>query len=109
MGGCQQVCVNTPGGFHCTCRPGYTLDSNGITCTSMIQLQTNIIAKLHGCHFIILSFGFSCMHYIQTDINECATSNGGCEVYCTDTDGSFTCSCDNHEILDATGLFCVGA
>ena len=48
------------------------------------------------------------MLYIQTDINECATSNGGCEVYCTDTDGSFTCSCDNHEILDATGLFCVG-
>ena len=43
-----------------------------------------------------------------TDINECATGNGGCEVYCTDTPGSFMCSCDNHEILDATGLFCVG-
>ena len=46
--------------------------------------------------------------FILTDINECATGNGGCEVYCTDTAGSFTCSCDNHEILDDTGLFCVG-
>ena len=42
------------------------------------------------------------------DINECATSNGGCEVYCTDTQGSFTCSCQGHEILDSTGLFCIG-
>ena len=36
MGGCQQACVNTPGGFHCACNPGYILNSDGITCTSMI-------------------------------------------------------------------------
>ena len=35
MGGCEQRCVNTPGGFHCTCNSGYTLNSDGITCTGM--------------------------------------------------------------------------
>ena len=36
MGGCQQACVNTPGGFHCTCNPGFTLNSDGITCTGTV-------------------------------------------------------------------------
>ena len=27
------------------------------------------------------------------DINECATSNGGCEDTCMNTEGSFECSC----------------
>ena len=42
------------------------------------------------------------------DINECATDNGGCEVHCTNTIGSFNCSCDFYETLDSTGLFCIG-
>ena len=47
-------------------------------------------------------------YFISKDNDECATNNGGCEVHCTNTLGSFECSCDDHEILDATGLFCVG-
>ena len=35
MGGCQQLCVNTPGGFHCACNSGYTLNSDGITCSGI--------------------------------------------------------------------------
>jgi len=46
MGGCQQRCVNTPGGFHCTCDSGYTLDSNGITCTSMEVNHTKLITYI---------------------------------------------------------------
>ena len=29
---CTQVCVNTDGGFNCTCRDGYSLDEDGISC-----------------------------------------------------------------------------
>ena len=30
---CQQMCSNTQGSFSCSCRSGYTLDSNGRTCS----------------------------------------------------------------------------
>ncbi len=29
------------------------------------------------------------------DINECNTNNGGCESICTNTIGSFICTCQN--------------
>ena len=32
-GGCQHICVNTPGAFHCECRPGYQgIDEDSVTC-----------------------------------------------------------------------------
>ena len=31
--GCDHLCNNTDGSFHCYCNPGYMLDSNGTTCT----------------------------------------------------------------------------
>ena len=31
--GCQHLCNNTDGSFHCYCNPGYMLHSNGINCT----------------------------------------------------------------------------
>ena len=45
---------------------------------------------------------------MYSDINECATSNGGCETTCTNTDGSFTCSCDSGFQLNGDGLSCDG-
>ena len=36
---CQHSCVNTIGSFHCVCDPGYTLDTNGKTCTGKLQLH----------------------------------------------------------------------
>ena len=34
-GGCQHICVNTPGSRQCRCRTGYTLASDGRTCNGM--------------------------------------------------------------------------
>ena len=31
-GGCQHICVNTPGSQQCRCRTGHILSSNGKTC-----------------------------------------------------------------------------
>ena len=42
------------------------------------------------------------------DIDECATSNAVCEHNCTNTIGSFTCSCDTGYQLDRNGLNCTG-
>jgi len=31
-GGCDQTCLNAPGGFSCACNAGYTLEPDGVTC-----------------------------------------------------------------------------
>ena len=42
------------------------------------------------------------------DINECEYSISPCEDVCTNTEGSYTCSCsDNHETVTEDGR-CVG-
>ena len=41
-----------------------------------------------------------------TDINECATNNGGCAQTCTNTAGSFTCSCAPGFALGSDGRAC---
>jgi len=32
--------------------------------------------------------------YFFPDINECSSDNGGCEVYCVNTVGSYMCECE---------------
>ena len=40
------------------------------------------------------------------DINECTSSP--CDHTCTNTAGSFVCSCDDGYVLDSDGLSCNG-
>jgi len=46
---------------------------------------------------------FSC-----SDVDECDISNGGCEQMCTNTIGSFYCSCGTGYLLSGNGLNCSG-
>ncbi len=47
------------------------------------------------------------LHYTYfIDVNECSTGNGGCEHVCTNTIGSFSCSCDNGFTLAGDGKSC---
>ena len=41
-----------------------------------------------------------------TDINECSSSNGGCETTCTNSDGSFACTCNDGYALAADDTDC---
>ena len=41
-------------------------------------------------------------------MNECLDNNGGCDHNCTNTIGSFECSCQPGYDLDSDGLACVG-
>ena len=43
-----------------------------------------------------------------TDIDECFTSNGGCDHVCANTVGSFNCSCNDGFLLTADGATCDG-
>ena len=74
ISGCSQLCSNTIGSYSCLCHIGYQLDSDNHTCLG------KIINAL-----IMIDIG--------TDINECASQNGGCKQVCTNSNGSFQCSC----------------
>ncbi|XP_006822158.1 endoglucanase A-like [Saccoglossus kowalevskii] len=43
---------------------------------------------------------------VKADIDECITSNGGCEQNCTNTLGSFVCACQKGMVLQRDGLSC---
>ena len=46
--------------------------------------------------------------YTYSDINECLSDNGGCHHNCHDSDGSYTCSCNNGYQLNSDGRTCEG-
>lgn len=47
------------------------------------------------------------MHAAQSaDINECEVSNGGCDHNCTNTDGSYVCSCIDGFVLGGDNRSC---
>ena len=42
------------------------------------------------------------------DINECAIMNGNCSQICTNTNGSFMCSCNSGYQLNSNNQSCIG-
>ena len=78
-GGCHHDCKNTVGSHHCLCQSGYILGADN-----------------HSCEGIYTSYSWINSHIINIcciDVNECSDSNGGCQHNCTNTIGSYYCSC----------------
>ena len=46
--------------------------------------------------------------YLGIDVNECAASNGNCSQKCTNTMGSYMCSCVNGQGLTNDSITCTG-
>ena len=44
--------------------------------------------------------------YVNSDIDECVDFNGDCEHNCTNTNGSYHCTCDEDYTLDKDGHNC---
>ena len=58
---------------------------------SMERTNSNLKPLLNG------------LHHSFTDINECDSNNGGCEHNCINSDGSYTCTCDNgYDVVNFT-------
>ena len=91
-------CFNTIGQFECVCRSGYQGD--GFNCTGTIRL----LQDLHKSQELLIFF--------PADINECGLANlqtCGANAICTNTIGSFSCSCSPGYEGDGqtcTGNFC---
>ena len=88
-------CTNTNGSYECQCLPGFTGD--GVNCSSKRKFRVYIIIPLT----YTLSF-FS-------DINECdeySLNNCSENANCTDTIGSYECTC--LEGYSGDGISCEG-
>ena len=74
----------------------------------------NVACLVHHQSFMIWDFVcqekqfVSIIAFTFPDVNECATNNGGCDYNCTNTYGSFFCSCLEGYILDGDGVTCTG-
>ena len=43
-----------------------------------------------------------------SDVDECASGNGGCNQNCVNNDGSYECTCNTGYVLDTDQRTCIG-
>ena len=52
---------------------------------------------------------FHCLQiFFTTDIDECLEKTDNCSQMCTNTEGNFTCGCDDGYLLGSDGTTCNG-
>ena len=66
----------------------------------MEQLVMVCRGRLYNTMFIMMLF--------NADIDECSENTDGCSQMCNNTEGSFTCGCNNSYLLDSDGITCIG-
>ena len=91
-GGCAQACTDTDASFLCSCGSGYTLAYDGFSCNGMnsCNVYTRVILM------------------VITDVDECSEKTDGCSQICSNTIGSFMCSCGSGYTLANDNLGCNG-
>uniref|UniRef100_A0A3P9M1H1 Matrilin 4 n=1 Tax=Oryzias latipes TaxID=8090 RepID=A0A3P9M1H1_ORYLA len=112
--GCEHVCENSPGSFHCLCSEGYTLNEDGKTCTAI-----DLCAEgKHDCEQVCISSpgNFSCDcregYRLQDDgrtcsmVEFCSFGNDSCDHHCVNMLNGFYCTCKEGHRLQADGKTC---
>jgi len=71
-------------------------------CTCVKLMSILFVASLHVLR------STSVLSFLTLDIDECTVANGGCAHICNNTDGSFSCMCDEGFEMDEDGQQCIG-
>ncbi|XP_078678345.1 uncharacterized protein LOC144914402, partial [Branchiostoma floridae x Branchiostoma belcheri] len=128
------TCTNTPGSFTCTCNPGYSGNSvicNAVPCPTLTTPANGGLSPT-GPHYFLDIATFTCNQgyklngastltceadsnnnlewsdHVPTckDIDECVDGSNNCspDAFCTNTPGSFTCTCNSG--YSGNGVIC---
>nr|VZI47990.1 unnamed protein product [Spirometra erinaceieuropaei] len=113
---CQQRCVNLGGGnYECSCWTGFVpaVPGDASTCVRSCLPGKNCIhgeciTRVGEAPFCRCKPGFRGSQ-CDEDINECleARGHGLCQQVCTNTFGSYRCSCDPGYVLQPDGVTCI--
>lgn len=104
-----QVCVNTAGGYTCSCSDGYVLFAG--RCQDLDECRygycQQLCANVPGSYSCSCNPGFLLNPDSRTceDVDEC--SDNVCAHGCFNTYGSFMCNCDEGFELAADGTSCI--
>ena len=111
-GVCSQECTNTAGSYTCSCYTGYRLDFDGDTCNDINECaeNTNLCQSPKKCVNQPGTYKCDCLPGYQKlqnperceDINECTAGTDLCEQTCTNTVGSYGCSCNTNYYLSSS-------
>uniref|UniRef100_M3Z9G9 Vitamin K-dependent protein S n=1 Tax=Nomascus leucogenys TaxID=61853 RepID=M3Z9G9_NOMLE len=100
-GGCSQICDNTPGSYHCSCKSGFVMLSNKKDCKDVDECSLKpSICGTAVCKNIPGGFECECPEGYRynlkskscEDIDEC--SENMCAQLCVNYPGGYTCYCD---------------
>ncbi|KAE8600837.1 hypothetical protein XENTR_v10013422 [Xenopus tropicalis] len=92
-GGCSFICNGDTEGSRCECGPNTILSDDGRSCIPLpSSLQCNPDQPNGTC---VCAEGFTSSEDGRTcqDIDDCALIPNPCDQVCTNTDGSFICTC----------------
>ncbi|XP_067018613.1 mucin-like protein isoform X3 [Acropora muricata] len=100
---CVQECTNTPGSFQCSCRSGYTLNSDKRSCDDINECVPLGADCMHKCNNTIGNYTCSCNEFFKVDPSDTkncrpefnCSQDIGCNQVCykSGRNGSETCDC----------------
>ena len=74
------------------------------SCSANFELVLLCVGPVEVCKSGFRFFIF----IVFADVDECSVNNGGCQHSCTNSIGSYTCSCKAGYALQANGRNCRG-
>uniref|UniRef100_A0A8C2GKQ6 Fibrillin 2a n=1 Tax=Cyprinus carpio TaxID=7962 RepID=A0A8C2GKQ6_CYPCA len=104
------ICENTDGSYKCVCPPGHQLSVDGSACEGENQNHTSLLFFHHLQKYLELlnSITLVITHGPLLELLECELKNGGCELYCSNSEGSYSCSCGQGYALTPDQQTCAG-
>ncbi|XP_066462113.1 mucin-like protein [Eleutherodactylus coqui] len=102
---CQQICINSLGGYNCSCEAGYEVDERDSSlCVDIDECSNgaNDCASNSNCTNLPGNYTCDCLpgyegnpSILCVDIDECADNTSNCpnQSFCINTNGSYLCQC----------------
>ncbi|XP_030850244.1 uncharacterized protein LOC100889793 [Strongylocentrotus purpuratus] len=109
---CTHICNNTVGAYLCSCHPGYSLHVDGFTCIDIDECASSPCNENGTWTCYNLENAYDCLCHVgwrgmncELDVDECQEGSP-CNQSCTNSPGSFVCSCNPGYYLDVDGVSC---